>query len=87
MSGISGLFKNTAGANMRVTPLKSGEKYAFDSLKGKALIAAEEAGMIPAAKSGDGYNVAPFLKFWELFTPALNDAFQNFQQQGQMFRQ
>ena len=55
--------------------LEHGKEYGFSTLKGKALNAANEAGLIPAASSGDGYNIAPFLKFWELFSPALEDAF------------
>ena len=71
----------------KFTRLEHGKEYGFSTLKGKALNAANEAGLIPAASSGDGYNIAPFLKFWELFSPALEDAFHDFQQQGQALRQ
>ena len=67
--------------------LEHEKEYGFSTLKGKALNAANEAGLIPAASSGDGYNIAPFLKFWELFSPMLEDAFHDFQQQGQALRQ
>ena len=46
------------------------------TLKGAALAAAIEAGFVPRLPSGDGYNIAPFLKFWELFLPKLTEAFQ-----------
>lgn len=45
------------------------------TLKGAALAAAIEAGLVPRLPSGDGYNIAPFLKFWELFLPKLTEAF------------
>ena len=91
---FSGLFPNTLGARManrkpdvKYTRLEYGREYAFNSLKGKALAAASDAGMIPADSSGTGCNIAPFLKFWDLFAPALNDAFEDFQQQRQTLEQ
>ena len=86
-NGISGLFKHTTEATSKpsaqYTRLEYGSKYAFNSLKGKALAAASEAGMIPPASSGDGFNIAPFLKFWDLFAPELEYAFEAFHQQRQ----
>ena len=37
------------------------------TLKGQAMLAAIDAGMVPRAKTADGYNIKPFLVFWEKF--------------------
>ena len=42
------------------------------TLKGIALVMAAESGLIPERE--DGYNIAPFLRFWELFEPELHKA-------------
>lgn len=44
------------------------------TLKGKALICAIDAGLVPEASDGEGYNIAPFLRFWEMFEPLLKTA-------------
>lgn len=44
------------------------------TLKGKALICAIDAGLIPEASEGEGYNIAPFLRFWEMLEPLLKTA-------------
>ena len=33
------------------------------TLKGAAMVEAIEAGLIPKSSSGDGWNIAPFLRF------------------------
>ncbi len=38
------------------------------------MLAAIEAGLILETETGDGYNIAPFLRFWEMFSPALEKA-------------
>ena len=43
------------------------------TLKGAAI----EAGLIPKSSSGDGWNIAPFLRFWDNFAPLLNEAVQS----------
>ncbi len=43
------------------------------NLKGKAMLKAIEAGMIPKASNGKDYNIAHFMEFWELFEPIIND--------------
>lgn len=48
--------------------------FATTTLKGKALIAAIEAGLVPKAESGEGYNIAGFLRFWEAFSGPLKEA-------------
>lgn len=47
------------------------------TLKGAAMIEAIEAGLIPKSSRGDGWNIAPFLRFWDNFAPLLNEAVQN----------
>ena len=44
------------------------------TLKGKALICAIDAGLVPEASEGEDYNIAPFLRFWEMFEPLLKTA-------------
>ena len=44
------------------------------TLKGKALICAIDAGLILEASEGEGYNIAPFLRFWEMLEPLLKTA-------------
>ena len=44
---------------------------AVASLKGVALIMAIDAGLVPKAKRADGWNIAPFLRFWDGFSPLL----------------
>lgn len=41
------------------------------TLKGLAMLAAIDSGLVPEDPSVDGYNIAPFLRFWELFSPSL----------------
>lgn len=41
------------------------------SLKGSALICAVEAGLIQETADGNGYNIGPFLKFWNDFSSML----------------
>lgn len=50
------------------------EKLGAATLKGKALICAIDAGLVPEASDGEGYNIAPFLRFWEMFEPLLKTA-------------
>lgn len=38
------------------------------SLKGEALLCAIEAGLVQATTDGGGYDVGPFLKFWDAFS-------------------
>ena len=47
------------------------------TLKGAAMVEAIEAGLIPKASSGDGWNIAPFLCFCDNFAPLLNETVQN----------
>lgn len=47
------------------------------TLKGAAMIEAIEAGLVPKSSSGDGWNIAPFLRFWDNFAPLLNEAVQS----------
>ncbi len=42
------------------------------TLKGRALVMAVDAGLIQEAKTADGYNIVPFLRFWEAFSPLLD---------------
>ncbi len=44
------------------------------TLKGQALLIAIDAGMVPEAKTADGYNIAPFLRFWDGFSSLLEQA-------------
>lgn len=64
------------------------QTYSFTTLKGKALIAAVDAGLVKHEKKG--YNVAPFMKFWESFSPDVEklleehyDHWQSLQQEGE----
>lgn len=45
---------------------------AIITLKGIALTKAADAGLIPEQE--DGYDIAPFLRFWALFEPELEKA-------------
>lgn len=74
-------------AKPQYTFLEPDKDYGFATLKGKALVAAQSVGLIPAASAGDGYNIAPFLRFWDAFSPALQEVFEDFKQSGQMFNQ
>lgn len=47
------------------------------TLKGAAMVEAIEPGLIPKSSSGDGWNIAPFLRFWDNFAPLLNEAVQS----------
>lgn len=47
------------------------------TLKGAAMVEAIEAGLVPKSSGGDGWNIAPFLRFWENFAPLLNEAVQS----------
>ena len=44
---------------------------ALAHLKGKALILAVDAGLVQP--QGEGYNITPFLKFWDRFEPLLKE--------------
>lgn len=68
---------------MNFTPVTPGAVFAAATLKGKALTAATDAGMIPETPAADGYNIAPFLRFWDAFSPALNQALQEAEKRGQ----
>lgn len=58
-----------------VKPQKQPELAA--ALKGGAMVKAIEAGLVPKSSSGDGWNIAPFLRFWDNFAPLLNEAVQS----------
>lgn len=47
------------------------------TLKGAAMVEAIEAGLVPKTSIGDGWNIAPFLRFWDNFAPLLNEAVQS----------
>ena len=47
------------------------------TLKGAAMVEAIEAGLVPNSSGGDGWNIAPFLRFWDNFAPLLNEAVQS----------
>ncbi len=49
-------------------------KKMIATLKGQALLIAIDAGMVPEAKTADGYNIAPFLRFWDGFSSLLEQA-------------
>ena len=53
--------------------------FAFTTLKGKALLCAEKSGMLERAirkeDGKEGYNIAPFLCFWSLFEPEIENVF------------
>ena len=51
-----------------------GSESAVATLKGQAMLAAIDAGMVPKAKTADGYNIKPFLDFWDRFLPMLEKA-------------
>ena len=51
-------------------PLAAGDTMRI-TLKGEALICAVAAGLVPATEDGRGYNIGPFLKFWEAFSMML----------------
>ena len=44
------------------------------TLKGRALLMAIDAGLVPEAQTADGYNIAPFMRFWNAFSPLLEQA-------------
>lgn len=62
--------------------MKSSPAHSRVTLKGKAMLAAIEAGMIHKATSADGYDIAPFLDFWTRLTPALQEMAEDFKQRG-----
>lgn len=45
------------------------------TLKGRAVLSAIDAGL--CCEDEDGYEVGPFLKFWEDFEPQMNAALEN----------
>lgn len=47
------------------------------TLKGAANGGSNRGGLIPKSSSGDGWNIAPFLRFWDNFAPLLNEAVQS----------
>lgn len=53
---------------------KSIHQSAKSTLKAQALVAAIEAGLAPKAKTAEGYNIAPFLRFWDSFSAPLQKA-------------
>lgn len=44
------------------------EPYAKTTLKEKAILCAVDVGVIQDVGDGTGYNVEPFLKFWDKFS-------------------
>lgn len=48
-------------------PMADGDVVGI-SLKGEALLCAVEAGLVQETADGNGYNIGPFLKFWEAFS-------------------
>ena len=68
---------------MNFTPVTPGAVFVTGTLKGKALAAAAAAGMIPETPAADGYDIAPFLKFWDAFLPALHQALREAEKRGQ----
>lgn len=48
-------------------------REAVASLKGCAMVAAIEAGMVPRTEANDGYMIGAFLRFWESFSPMLSE--------------
>lgn len=48
-------------------PMAEGEEIRI-SLKGKALICAIDSGLVQETGNGSGYNIGPFLKFWDEFS-------------------
>ena len=46
-------------------------------LKGAAMVEAIEAWLVPKSSIGDGWNIAPFLRFWDNFASLLNEAVQS----------
>lgn len=51
--------------------MKATRKIAFETIKGEALRCAIKAGMVGRSKDGKGYDIAPFLAFWELLEPRI----------------
>ena len=47
--------------------------HAIASMKGIALRAAIESGMVPRTEKNDGYKIGVFLRFWEMFSPILSE--------------
>nr|DAI01977.1 MAG TPA: hypothetical protein [Caudoviricetes sp.] len=41
------------------------------TLKGAAALAAIDAGLVPKSSDGEGWDIAPFLRFWGKFEPTL----------------
>lgn len=54
----------------------AGTEMAAKTLKGKAVTAAIEAGLIP--KTDRGYPLGCFLRFWEKFSPAIDQSFEDY---------
>lgn len=48
-------------------PMAEGDTIKI-SLKGKALLCAVETGIVEESADKSGYNIGPFLKFWEEFS-------------------
>lgn len=53
------------------------------TLKGKAMVAAIDAGMVPVASGAEGHNIAPFLRFWDAFSPALEQTIREAEKRGE----
>ncbi len=51
-------------------PLENGDVMQI-TLKGTALLHAIDAGLVQETADGRGYNIGPFLKFWENFSRLL----------------
>lgn len=41
------------------------------TLKGAAVLAAIDTGLVSESSDGEGWDIAPFLRFWEKFEPLL----------------
>lgn len=48
-------------------------QVAYKKLKGQALVMAIDAGLVRKAQTADGYDIAPFLRFWDLFSPLIDE--------------
>ncbi len=53
---------------------ETGPATAKVTLKSRALAAAIEAGLVQKAKTAEGYDIGPFLRFWDAFSVPLKEA-------------
>jgi len=51
-------------------PLADGDRMGI-SLKGEAMLCAIEAGLVQETADGTGYDIGPFLRFWDAFSMML----------------